>query len=360
MPGYFIQDQPDQPAAIYLSIDAADQIGQAVMSGFGKVPRRGAEVGGILLGTVAGGERPSIRIDDFIAVPIEYRYGPSYLLSPADEPHFAAAVAQSRSGQLRPVGFMRSTTREEKGISADDIVLLDRHFKDRPFLVLMVRPFATRPSVASFLCCADGPFTTTLPWGPEFSFRRRDLDPHTAAAAVPNAAADGAANAGPEPRKAVPALVATAPPAPDAAALPAAASDVPAAPAPAQPRGGWTWFPLSFVFLLLGILLGYEAAGAFRTNAPPPGDPWDLRLSITKSGNNLNVNWDHRSAAVRESQHGILSIVDGASHRTIDLGATELTSGSIVYAPSSTEVSFRLEVYPGDRFSLSQTAAWKQ
>jgi len=352
MPAYFTQNEPDQPVAIELNIETIDKIGQEVMSGFGKVPKRGAEVGGILLGAVQPGDKPTVRIDDFIPVPIEYRFGPSWLLSETDEKAFAEAIANGSSAGARPVGFMRSNTRPEMAVSAEDIALIERYFHERPLVALLIRPFATRPSRAVFFGCAEGPFSANLEPGPEFSFRRKDL-----ADSLTEMEGTAAMVHAPTGHESTAAAIA----APHQAAIaePAVAL-VEAPPAAAvEARNNWTWLPLSFIFLLIGVLLGFQAALAFHTSPPQP-DPYNLKLAVTKAENALAVKWDHGAGAVRTAQLGKLSIDDGPQHRTVDLGPAELTSGSVVYAPTTRNVRFRLDVFPTRNSIVSQTVDWQQ
>ena len=347
MSGYYIQDEPASGSVIQLSIDTLEKIGREVMTGFGKVPRRGAEVGGILLGTVVAGDRPVIRIEEFAPVAIQYRFGPSYLLSEADEQAMATAISDTATFGLTVVGFVRSNTREGDTLTAEDVRLTEKHFPGRPFAFLLVRPFATRPGVARFFTCIEGEFRVDTPAGPQFPFRRRDLV--GAIAPVPEAEADNE-------------IAATALDRSIAVVEPAFAAQDRVFEKPDSRRESpttWLWFPLSFVFLLIGILLGFEASGTWR-NTPPPPNPWDLKLGVSKSGSNLAVRWDHNSAAVRSAQRGSLTIYDGTQQRTVDLGGTELTSGTVVYAPSSGQVRFRLEVFPNDSSSVSQTVDWNQ
>ena len=121
------------------------------MRGFGAVPRRGAEVGGILLGAAASAG-PALRVEDYVLVPIEYKRGPSYRLSDNDVAAFDAAVRQSRNGRiLRPIGFFRSHTRDGVGLSEEDLGLLSNYLPEPESIALLIRPFATKPCVAVFI-----------------------------------------------------------------------------------------------------------------------------------------------------------------------------------------------------------------
>src|SRR6202007_2118755 len=107
----------------------------------------GAEVGGILLGAVAAAGR-IVRVEDYQEVPIEYRRGPSYLLSEADSKAFEAELAQLRNNGAsspRPIGYFRSHTREAVGLAEEDLDLVSKYFPAPETVILMIRPFGTKP-----------------------------------------------------------------------------------------------------------------------------------------------------------------------------------------------------------------------
>src|SRR5258708_34337149 len=57
----------------------------AVQEGFKALPRRGLEIGGLLIGTArAAGNLTVVDVDDFEPVESEHATGPSYVLSDAD------------------------------------------------------------------------------------------------------------------------------------------------------------------------------------------------------------------------------------------------------------------------------------
>ena len=144
----------------------------------------------------------------------------------------------------------------------------------------------------------------------------------------------------------------------------------PAEPAPAAAKrtfrqrdwgSGWVWFPLTFVFLLLGAALGYQLAVTLGTRAAASaGQDFSLALSVTKSGDNLNINWSRLSPAVRFAQRGTLEIEDGGYTKPVALDAAQLQNGTLIYRNSSNAVRFRLTVYPQARVSVVETLDWKQ
>src|ERR1700685_857561 len=88
---YYIWSPPGKHVAIHLHLDVLDRMGSEVMRGCGAVPKRGAEVGGVLIGTVeaASGDDPTIvRVEDFQPVECEYKRGPSYLFTDGEKATF--------------------------------------------------------------------------------------------------------------------------------------------------------------------------------------------------------------------------------------------------------------------------------
>ena len=360
-PGEYVWRVAGQPLAVHLNLDVVDRMLQEVMRGFGAVPRRGAEVGGILLGSIEQQQDRIVQVDDFEPVPIEYKRGPSYLLSEADRTAFEATLQQLRlRASHRPVGFFRSHTREGIGLAAEDLDHLDKYFPESEAIVLLIRPFATKTSVAGFYFRENGAF----PSGPpvlEFPFRRKELDP-----ANSGKARRGSERLDPplpvQPRKdPIP-----MPQRPSHEERPREAERKPEATVasfPLESSGArrWTWAPLAFVCILAGLLIGFLVALNMRQQ---PGevrsDTFQLSMSITKSGENLHVKWDRQAPAIRASQRGVLTIDDGTFTKRLDLDSSQLQNGSVVYGHASGNVRFQLQVFPSARDVLTETVEWKE
>lgn len=155
----YLWQPPGKSIAIELSLEAMDRIDREVMSGFNALPRRGAEVGGILLGRKDRGAQANMVIEDIEPVPCEYRYGPSYHLSDADQLKLGEALARLRvnSGAgLWPVGFFRSHTRDDLALDDKDLALISTYFSDPQSVFLLVKPLGVGNSVATFCVWQDG------------------------------------------------------------------------------------------------------------------------------------------------------------------------------------------------------------
>jgi hypothetical protein len=113
------------------------------------------------------------------------------------------------------------------------------------------------------------------------------------------------------------------------------------------------------VFLILGVLLGYQTA-RIKDSGVGGDAPFSLALSITRTGDNLTVRWNPDAPAVRAAQKGLLEIEDGKYSKPVDLDLAHLQGGSIIYRNSSNDVRFRLIVYLNARSNVSETLEWRQ
>ena len=133
-----------------------------------------------------------------------------------------------------------------------------------------------------------------------------------------------------------------------------------ASPLKSRVRGGWVWLPLSFVFLLLGVVLGFQAALTMSPKAAKGESEFSLGLTVTREGSNLSVRWDRDAPAIRGAQKGVLEIEDGGFTKPVELDTAQLRNGSILFTNSTGAVRFRLTVYPQTRVSVIQTMEWKE
>jgi hypothetical protein len=363
VPGYFVWQVPGQPAVVHLSIDAVDRMGAEIMRGFGLVPKRGAEVGGILIGTVERGEVSTIRVEDFEAVPCTYARGPSYLLTDAERELFEE-VCQRRGAE--GVGYYRSHTREGLALQPEDIQLLDQLFPSATQVALLVRPFATKPSVAGFFVRENGVFPTATPL--EFPFRRWEMTGEEPPRRVPmeerkrtEREPENTENTKPktiqEDSQARPAsAIAPQPYYRIFSAEPSEPRTQPSeVPLGSKSRTGM-WLVACFVFLLLGVLLGYEA---MRIAAPQRGaSDFALSLSAERSGENLTVRWNPNARAILSASNGLLEIDDGGETKHVALDRANLSNGNFVYGTASEKVRFRLVLDLGSGLNVTEALDW--
>lgn len=425
--GYFVWEPANKGIAVHLSGDAVDQINQVVMRGFGALPRRGAEVGGLLLGSVSkSGSQSVVRIEKFISIPCAHLHGPSYVLCDDDMPVFDRELtAHEADSGTAPyvVGFVRSHTREPIQLDAADLALLDSHFPGDDSVCLLVKPYATHPCEAAFLVREGGRFSCEAQSEP-FIFRRKEMRLPPAARherrvhpenglenAPEGGQADGKAQAQPsataeKPSAEPPARDPDSPgaPAPDSGTtrmslhrfrrnsrppsgdehvsgerpafarrgLPpsvwedqrgiADAAGIAAMQPDSEPRPAgrkrWIWLPVSLVLLGLGVLLGMAISSRTKPaqTQTVSVDPYDLRLSVSRTEAGYNLQWNPQMPALRQAQKGVLLIEeDGAASKTQDLSVADLTRGDLAYSGAAAPLRFRLTLVLRDGMAFSGT-----
>ena len=386
----FIYDPPGKAVSISIEFDVIDRLNFDIMKGYGAVPKRGAEVGGILLGSAEQGDRLVIRIEDFVTVPCEHLRGPSYILSDNDLAAFRQTIEQwapATDKRIRAVGYFRSNTRNEFTLGAEDRKLIDAHFPP-PAICLLVRPYATRVGEAAY-CWTESGALPDDPNGEVFPFRRKELGGGPRPKRAPSQ--------GPAPQSELPydtgftphddasahhgglagsamasAIIDSIAPTLGAGGDRVAPEELretseSAAPIPPNPENArksqpsWVWIPLSFVFLLLGVVLGFQISMSFNKPAAPSkqADPYTLGVSVARSGDSLHVKWNLNAPAVQKARRAVLVIFDGDSRKTVDLGLDDLARGGVLYRNHASMVRFRLEVFHSETGSVVESAEIK-
>jgi len=322
VPGYYVWAVPGKPVAVHLRLDVVDRLAAEFLRGLGAVPKRGAEVGGVLLGSTEPGwakDTSIVRVDDFEPVPCSYARGPSYLLTDDDRKLFDE-VCRLRN----PVGYYRSHTREGLSLGPEDVDLGLN-------VALLVKPQADKPGVAGFFVRENGVFPgKTLQ---EFPFRRWEMTGEE------------------PPARLLPPSTEQLKAEPDPPIEPVPATK----PAPPPKTRAGIWLVAAFVFLLLGVLLGYEAS---RITAPRRASDFAVSLAVERSGENLMVHWNRDAPAVRSASSGLLEIDDGGEMKRMELDRANLSGGSFIYRNASEKVRFRLVMYLDPGVSVTEELDW--
>jgi hypothetical protein len=325
------------------------RISASVITGFKALPRRGAEVGGILLGSAAheAGGALTIEVIDFLETLCEHRFGPSYVLSDNDLAQLETQLgrwAGNPETVAGPVGFVRSHTRDAAGLGAEDLQLLDSRFPGAGVLALLLRPHAAKPIEASYLLRRAGTFPSGEQPATPFvaaSTAVLKLQPRQATAepAAPPPAARPAetppAPAGPP----VPPL----PPAP--AAPPTAAETI--IPPPVRPKHRY-WspailIPLCLLFLVLGGVLGFQV-GLHMQDARRQlsAESYRLGLRAEAAGEDVGLYWDYSKPLFRLVRGASLEIADGSNLKRVELRPEDLGRGGVLYRRTGARIRFRL------------------
>src|SRR5450432_2572062 len=135
-----------QPVSVSVNLNLIDRLSMEVIEGFKSLPKRGLEIGGLLLGRVDAGEHETlVVIEDREVFHSEHLLGPSYLLSPRDREQWAPLAARWRketNADFHAVGLFRSDTRPEPGFNEEDQSLAQELLGDQAGIFLLIRPSA--------------------------------------------------------------------------------------------------------------------------------------------------------------------------------------------------------------------------
>ena len=145
-----------------------DRLAAEVMRGFGSVPKRGAEVGGVLIGTIRPGLPTIVRIDDFEPVACEYRRGPFVSVHQRRRRRSAGLLAAAQpSVELTAyaVGYYRSHTRDGFSLAPVDLELLDRLFPGPAQVALLDQALRHQSQCGRFLRSRARAFPETPLYG---------------------------------------------------------------------------------------------------------------------------------------------------------------------------------------------------
>jgi protein TonB len=328
----FVWSASGLPVTVHLNLTAARRLDAMSRKALSAIPRRGLEIGGLLLGRVSipNTDQYIVAVDDFDVVDIEHLRGPSYTLSGADRQELQARMrpySKPKSG-MQVVGFFRSHTRPGLYLDEYDLDVLRAYFAQPSSVALLLRPASDGLSTAGFFVWEEGDIHRAS------SYRVFE---------VPAEQADFVADASGPAESPLPAqgpVVSEG--AAAAAAAPAAEPDTTARPeAPPAPAPWRTWVPFTAAAAVLAVSLWQFSPARV---APPVGRQENaLRLNVEPLGIALKLTWDKdRVRSVQGS--GKLAIADGGIRKEIGLDREQLERGSLVYVPANGDVNFRLEV----------------
>ncbi len=122
---------------------------------------------------------------------------------------------------------------------------------------------------------------------------------------------------------------------------------------------GWVWIPLSFIFLLLGVVLGFQIAISLRDPGPveaEPPNPYTLGLTIEPASESLTLRWNVDAAAIRGAERAVLRIREAGNEKLVELGPEDLRRGGVVYRNVTPDVGFQLEAILNERLSVTEAA----
>ena len=374
---------PRCPFEIEYSARVLDDIRLAVVDAFFSLPRGGAEIGGILLGSWDG-ER--VAIASYEPVDCQHALGPSFTLSPHDQAQLAEIIAGARRNppNRQPVGWYHSHTRSEVFLSDADQAIHNRFFPEPWQVALVMKPHTFEPMRAGFFFRErDGSMRTKA------SYQEFRLEP------MPLRAAGAVASNSPpaqRPQREVRAtLVGTPLPLPvqpvELADAPKAKRKVPITreipvelvPQPEKvPMDTPGFLQLrterpgrvlkAMAILAVGLAIGGAGYQTRRYWLPPvlakgsaviPREPDPaVALTVSDDTGQLKIQWDRNAPAVRNARQATLEVSDGSTApQSVRLDNAHLASGGFTYARQTERVDVTLIVAePNGRVVKEQTS----
>jgi hypothetical protein len=296
-----------------------------VIEGFKALPKRGAEIGGALLGH--RGPQGEFFIESWKPISIEHRVGPSYILSEADIALWADFVKGARTGAERFIGIYRSQTRPGFGVTTEDCTLVEKFLPREEGVLLIVKPLSVSESVATFYLCDGGAIIDASAESREFAFGGKAIPSGTALTKPPESNRAGAAQ-----RSVTPA----------------------SAPAPKSGTGRrWTSVLLPASAIVVGGAVGFYAhsrsGGAAEDPVPPAAfaaesraGHFSLRAERVPAG--IRLIWNSHAPVLAHAVGGAILIDDSGARAQQQLTPEELRSGSLLWKAKSDQTEFEMRV----------------
>ena len=321
---------PDGACSIALDSSVMDDLRRRTIEAYTSLPKRGAEIGGLLFGKRRTDGAITFEVDGCEEIPCEYRFGPSYKLSESDYRRLSERLVQlPQEGSDTVIGLYRSYTGGDIALDQADKGLLRYLFPDTHFVLLLIQPVSAEKCFAQFQFGSDGELAGQGPYE-QFLLEPSQLKAESKAQA--EAPAESLREETVEAPK------------PTIAVLPLPASRrarIQEDEAPPAPRDSRRWTLLWLC--ALAAIAGAAGHEIWTLEHQPRWAP--LGLHATASARDVLLTWDAAAPAIQQASQGMMTVTDGAAQNQIPLTAAQLRSGKFDYAPSHDEVLFRLLVY---------------
>jgi TonB family protein len=334
---YFVWSVQQRPVSVHLSLSAVNALDVHVRNAMGTLPRRGLEVGGLLLGRVKNPNPGQyiVSVERFQPVEIEHLRGPSYILSAGDRDQLRQQLRKlerSKDG-LSVVGFYRSHTRPGLYLDEYDFDLLKSYFAHPSSVALLIRPAPDRPATAGFFFWEDGEIHRARTYR-EFPLSTDSLRPQQPVerpdASAPMASPLPAIKNAPVPQQETNGITVLAP------ARQAAQAKAGSTLTLRNPFVVWTAVAVATLISLAALRQAGDAPSKRAHNV--------LSLNAEPSQSGLRLTWDRTNPLIAQHGSATLSITDGSEEKQIVLDAAQLKTGALVYWPTSPDVNFRLQL----------------
>jgi hypothetical protein len=287
-----------------LSEEVAEVIRSAAAGCRKFLGRHTVEIGGLLM---ASREGYPLNADGIEFVPSEHLYGPAYRLSCVDREVLRTQSAGVAASGARIVGYFRTCIRGEFEVLPEDAEIVRELLPEVRIMAIAKALPMGKAAVRLFRAGEDGTWSKYR----ELTLRNASLMPSWAKG-----------------------LLLKASPSPQKFFKPA-------------------FYAMAALLALLNI--NYLIRDYGRSKMVPSSP--DLGLSVDLQEDDLHVTWNRSIPAVRFAKSGKLTIDDDGQHREFVMDARQIAEGSVLYAPDSSDVSFRMEVQGGE--SQSATGSFR-
>jgi hypothetical protein len=98
-----------------------------------------------------------------------------------------------------------------------------------------------------------------------------------------------------------------------------------------------------------------EAAPASAEASASPTAPASLGLAVTSRPHQLEIRWNRESAAITDSEHGVMKITEGGATQEVPFDQRQLRDGYVAYTPRTSDVSINFEVTGKDGATTSES-----
>ena len=344
----------DGSTIVSIPTNVVDGIAGYVSEAYKSIPRRGAEAGGLLLGGVRIGRVTEIFITGFEPVPIDYLYGPSFILSDAGQAEFRGVMARHSTAEI--LGYYRSHTRPGFGLESSDRELAARLFPGFSGLVLLIKPASATRFTAGYFFFQRGNLEMRAV-GREFAFVG-----NVPGGTPPPSVLEREPKPAPQPRKPDPPRPIQEPLELDAPPLRAAESvETPDVSPPPRQRKSLQW-EIVAAALMIAVAIGllwwqYRGDSVERdpTAHASGARVASLGLAVQPGEGGWRITWDPNTPAAIDSVRGALNVIETDSHERIPLDANQIRAGAATYRPVGDDITFRLDLVRTDNTLSTET-----
>jgi hypothetical protein len=338
-------DSPDGMRRVLLDSSAAAELRMAAIQAFLAIPRRGVEIGGLLLGEVNG---TVFRITGLEEVVCQHSSGPSFALDDTDRKSLRKLLVHHQEGAAAPVvGMYRSFTGRAAEPDDADRKLMREFFGQKNFVWLVLQPLSAEKCLAGYRFWREGELLPE-PGAALFPFEAGQMTMDAAEPSAMDAAGHSAMDAAKHPTM-------------ENKPAPVEAPAVAAAVQPSWPEAPWhhryrdeeetakARAPLRsriVLALLFGVLVAIAASAIYQLGKVKREPRWEpIHFDAKVSSGGLLLNWDPAAPAVAEAVRGVLLVSDSRGPVTVPLGPEQLRRGNFLYPASGGDLLFRLRLY---------------